>query len=238
LSPGFTAHGAYAEYVIALASACTILPDDVTLTQAAVAQPAGIANHAVSTRANVQAGEVLLIQGCGPIGLCALMLSKLRGATVISTDIVDYRCVRAREVGADVVLDPHRDDVRQAVLDLTGGRGVDKVIECVGGAQDETIPEAVTAVKKGGLVVVVGSFAANRATLPAIDFKFNEKAVVGSQSMPEGYDPIFGLLRAGQLDLDRLISHELPLAQVEHGLKLMGAKAEQVMKVVVRPHQT
>jgi L-iditol 2-dehydrogenase len=235
LSPGFTAHGAYAEYVIGRAPGCTPIPDDVSFVEAAVAQPAGIANHAVSTRADVRPGEVVLIQGCGPIGLSAMMLSKLRGATVISTDIVDYRCDLARELGADLVLNAHRDPVREAVLDLTNGCGADKVIECVGGDQDETISEAVECVKQGGLVTVVGSFAANRATLPIVDFKFSEKTVTGSQSMPEGYDPIFELLRSGKLDLAQLVSHRLPLEEVDHGLELMDTKAERVMKVIILP---
>ncbi len=234
-SPGFSAHGAYAEYVICRAEGCTPIPDEITFTQAAVAQPAGIANHAVSTRAAIQSGEIVLVQGCGPIGLSAMMLSKLRGATVISTDIVDYRCRFAGEMGADLVLNPHQEDVQAAVLELTHGEGVDKVIECVGGDQDETIPEAVACVKRGGLVVVVGSFAANRATLPVIDFKFKEKTIAGSQSMPEGYGPIFDLVRAGKLDLDQLVTHRLPLEQLERGLQLMDAKAEQVLKVVIEP---
>jgi threonine dehydrogenase-like Zn-dependent dehydrogenase len=235
LSPGFTAHGAYAEYVIGQALGCTPIPDDVSFMEAAVAQPAGIANHAVSTRADVQPGDVVLVQGCGPIGLSAMMLSKLRGATVISTDIVDYRCDLTREMGADLVLNAHRDSVREAVLDLTGGCGADKVIECVGGDQDETVPQAVECVKTGGLVTVVGSFAANRATLPVVDFKFNEKTIVGSQSMPEGYGPVFDLIRSGKLDLARLVTHRLPLGEVEHGLELMDGKAENVMKVVIEP---
>jgi L-iditol 2-dehydrogenase len=233
--PGFGADGAYAEYVIGSTWGCTPIPDGVTFIEAAIAQPAAIANHAVLTRAAVQAGETLLIQGCGPIGLSAMLLSKLRGATVLSTDVVPYRCNLARALGADRVLDAHRDNVVEAVQDWTQGRGVDKVIECVGGDQDETIAEAVTCVKRGGLVVVVGSFAANRATLPAIDFKFKEKTIAGSQSMPEGYAPIFELLLAGKLDLMPLVTHRLPLAQADHGLKLMEAKAEQVMKAVVEP---
>jgi threonine dehydrogenase-like Zn-dependent dehydrogenase len=235
LSPGFTAHGAYAEYVFGRAQGCTLIPGDVSFVEAAVAQPAGIANHAVATRADVQPGEVLLIQGCGPIGLSAMMLSKLRGATVVSTDIVDYRCDLARKMGADMVLNAHREDVREAILDLTRGRGADKAIECVGGDQDETLPEAVACVKKGGLVVVMGSFAQDRATLPIIDFKFNEKRVVGSQSMPEGYGPIFELLLSGDLNLKQLVSHRLPLAEAGHGLELMDTKAEEVLKVVLEP---
>lgn len=235
LSPGFSAHGAYAEYVIGSAPGCTPIPEGVSFVEAAVAQPAGIANHAVATRAAVEPGETLLVQGCGPIGLSAMLLAKLRGATVLSTDIVAYRCDRARALGADLVLDAHRDDVPETVRDWTHGRGVDKVIECVGGDQDETITEAVACVKDGGLVVVVGSYAVNRATLPAIDLKFNEKTITGSQSMPEGYGPIFELLLSGRLDLMALVSHRLPLAEAGHGLALMDAKAEQVMKVVLEP---
>ncbi len=238
LSPGFSAEGAYAEYVIGSTWGCTPIPDGVTFVEAAVAQPAGIANHAVATRAAIQPGEMLLIQGCGPIGLSAMLLAKLRGATVMSTDIVDYRCDRARALGADLVINAHRDDVVEAVQDWTQGRGVDKAIECVGGDQDETIAEAVTAVKRGGLVVVVGSFAANRATLPAINFKFNEKTIAGSQSMPEGYGPIFELLLSGDLDLMPLVSHRLPLAQASRALALMEAKSDQVMKVVIEPWQS
>jgi threonine dehydrogenase-like Zn-dependent dehydrogenase len=233
LSPGFTAHGAYAEVVIGRAQGVTPIPEGVSMAEAAVAQPAGIARHAVATRAAIQPGETVLIQGCGPIGLSAMLLARLRGATVISTDIVDYRCDRARELGADVVLNAHRDDVRAAALDLSEGRGVDKVIECVGSDQDETIPEAVECVKQGGLVTVVGSFAANRATLPIIDFKFGEKTIAGSQGMPEGYGPVFELILSGDLDVKQLISHRLPLEQAEHGLLLMDAKDEQVMKVVL-----
>jgi len=235
LSPGFTAHGAYAEYLIALAYRCTPIPPEVSLVEAAVSQPAGIANHAVTARANVQSGEVVLIQGCGPIGLSAMLLSRLRGATVVSTDIVDYRCKLARELGADLALNAHHDDVEEAVLELTGGRGVDKAIECVGGDQDETLPQAVACVREGGLVVVVGSFAHNRATLPIIDFKFSEKMVIGSQGMPEGYEPVFALVRSGDLDLMRLVSHRMPLEKLEHGLKLMDLKAQEVMKVVIEP---
>ena len=119
--------------------------------------------------------------------------------------------------------------------DWTRGRGVDKVIECVGGDQDETIAEAVACVKDGGLVVVMGSIAVNRATLPAIDLKFNEKTITGSQSMPEGYGPIFELLLSGKVDLMALVSHRLPLAEAGRGLALMEAKSEQVMKVVLVP---
>jgi threonine dehydrogenase-like Zn-dependent dehydrogenase len=233
--PGFTAHGAYAKSMTVVADRLTPIPENLSFEEAAVAQPAGIANHAVSGRAQIQAGETVLIQGCGPIGLSAMMLAKLRGARVISTDIVDYRVQRARELGADLAINTHKEDIFSPIQDLTEGNGVDKVIECVGGDQDETLPEAIAAVKKSGLVVVVGSFAENRTTVPIIDFKFGEKSLIGSQGMPEGYDPVFELISSGHLDVKPLITHRVPLEQAPHALDLMDRKAEQVMKVVLLP---
>ena len=233
--PGFTAHGAYAEAMTVVARGLTPIPENLTFDEAAVAQPAAIANHAVSGRARVQHGETILIQGCGPIGLSAMMLAKLKGARVISTDIVDYRVQRARELGADLAINTAKEDLFSPILDLTNGEGVDKVVECVGGDQDDTLPQAVEAVRKSGLVVVVGSFAANRATIPIIDFKFSEKSVIGSQGMPEGYDPVFELMSSGQLNVEPLITHRVPLDQAPHALDLMDRKAENVMKVVLQP---
>ena len=232
---GFTTHGAYAERLVTRPQGLELVPEGVSLEEAAVAQPVGIANHAVMSRAEVQEGETILVQGCGPIGLSAMMLSKLRGARVISTDIVDYRCRRGRELGADLAVNVHEEDLLASIRDLTEGRGVDKVIECVGGDQDETLPQAVKGVKDGGLVVVVGSFAQDRATIPIIDFKFSEKRIIGSQGMPEGYGGIFELIGSGELDVQPLITHRMHLEEAHRGLQLMDVKGEEVMKIVLSP---
>ena len=232
---GFTTHGAYAEKLVTRPKGLESVPEGVSLEEAAVAQPVGIANHAVMTRAEMQEGETVLVQGCGPIGLSAMMLSKLRGARVISTDIVDYRCRRGRELGADLAVNVHKEDLAAEIRSFTEGQGVDKVIECVGGNQDETLPQAVRMVKDGGLVVVVGSFAQDRATIPIIDFKFSEKRIIGSQGMPEGYGPIFELIGSGELKVDPLITHHMSLEEAHHGLQLMDVKGEEVMKIVLSP---
>lgn len=235
-SPGFTAHGAFAERMVVLPRGLTPIPASLSAEEAAVAQPMAIAYHAVATRACVREGENVLVQGCGPIGLTAMILSKQRGARVISTDIVDYRCQRARDLGADLTLNAHTDDVLAAVGDFTKGRGVDKVIECVGGDQDATLPQAVQAVRPGGLVAVVGSFANDRATVPIINLKFNEKTLLGSQGMPEGYTPVFEQIQSGALPAAALITHRLPLSEAGRGLHLLDTKAEEVMKVVLFPN--
>jgi len=141
------------------------IPKELSYEEAAVAQPAGIAYHAVAIQAEVTEGETILIQGCGPIGLSALMLCKLRGARVLNTDIADYRRRKALELGADFSLNPHTENIEKIVQEATAGKGVDKVIECVGGDQDDTLPQAVQCVRERGLVVVVGSLARDAATI-------------------------------------------------------------------------
>jgi threonine dehydrogenase-like Zn-dependent dehydrogenase len=235
LSPGFSAHGGYAEYMTVRPESLALIPSEISAEQAAVAQPAGIAYHAVATRAEVKEGETVLVQGCGPIGLSAMMHCKLAGARVVSTDIVGYRCRKALALGADFSLNAHEENVEEFILDTTKGNGVEKVIECVGGDQDETLIQAIRCVRDKGLVVVVGSFAKDAATIPIVNFKFSEKRMIGSQSMPEGYKPVFKLISEGKLKIDELISHRMSLDEVKRGIELMDQKAEEVLKVVIIP---
>lgn len=234
LSPGFTAHGAYAEYMTMPAASALPVPDHLSFPEAALLQPLSISNHAVN-RTDPQPGEWMAVLGAGPIGLGVLMLSKLRGARVLMTDVVDYRLDLARRLGADEVLNPRQRDPVAVARELTGGKGLERVVECVGSDQDDTLRQAVAMVKARGLVVVVGSFAENRATIPIIDFKFSEKELKGSQGAPEGRRPAMDLVASGRVDVRPLITHLLPLAEAERGLRLMDAKAEGVVKVVVQP---
>jgi len=233
--PGFTGDGAYAEYLTVPADSCMTIPVELSFEEAAVAQPFSIAYHAVAGRAEVSAGDVVLIQGCGPIGLGAMMHAKARGAVVVSSDPVAYRRVLAASLGADAVADPYADRVSEVVASLNHGAPADIVIECVGSSQDDTIPEAVRCVRDGGLVVVVGSFAADRATVPIIDFKFNEKRMIGSQSMPEGYGPTFELLVSERIVAKPLITHRFGLDGLSEALRLMDGKLDGIVKAIVAP---
>ncbi len=234
-SPGFTGHGAYAEYLAVPAESCRVIPAELSFEEAAVAQPFSIAYHAVAERAKVARGDFVLVQGCGPIGLGVMMHAKARGAEVMSTDPVAYRRELAAELGADHVADPRSVDVSNRTAELTGGLGADTAIECVGADQDDTVAQAVRSVKDRGLVVVVGSFATDRATVPIIDFKFNEKRMVGSQSMPEGYGPTFDLLVSGAIVARPLITHRYGLDGVVEALRLMDGKLDGIVKAIIRP---
>ena len=235
LSPGFTTHGAYAEYLAVPADSCYELPEALTFEEAAVAQPLSIAYHAVATRAKVTDSDFVVVQGCGPIGLGAMMHARAAGATVLSTDPLEYRREMAGRLGASYTVDPYDVDLSEYIRTVNNGLRADIVIECVGAAQDDTIPQAVNCVESGGLVVVVGSFAVDRATVPIIDFKFNEKSLIGSQSMPEGYGPTFQRLVAGTVQAKPLITHRIGIADVPETFRLLDQKLEGIVKAIVVP---
>lgn len=234
-SPGFTAHGAYAEYLAVPADSCHPIPEAISFEEAAVAQPLSIAYHAVAIRAGVTADDFVVVEGCGPIGLGCMMHARAAGARVLSTDPVGYRREMAKRLGADFVADPYQDDVAAIIREHKQGGLADIVIECVGADQDDTIGQAVRSVKDRGLVVVVGSFATDRATVPIIDFKFSEKRLIGSQSMPEGYGPTFDRLVSHRVDAATMITHRLDLEELPEAFRLMDGKLDGIVKAIVCP---
>jgi threonine dehydrogenase-like Zn-dependent dehydrogenase len=138
-------------------------------------------------------------------------------------------------MGADQTCNASTADLIRCVMDWTRGKGVDKVIECVGGTQDVTMSQASQVVKRGGLIVVVGTYGNNRATLRMAEFKDRELELRGSRTYVDAFPDCIELVASGKLGLDRLITHHFRLEGVEKGLRLMRDKAENVMKVIVHP---
>jgi L-iditol 2-dehydrogenase len=234
---GFDIDGAYSEYVKVHQDNLYPIPDNTSFEDTSLVQTLGVAYSAVKRRGEVLFNDYLLIIGCGPIGLSSLLFAKAAGAYVIITDTVGYRLEMAKELGADEVINAENADIVESVLRLTQGKGVDKVIEAVGGQQDVTLRQCTQAVKRGGLVVLVGTFAGNKATLRATEFKDRElemrgsRAYIGWYAFPE----IIQLIASGKINVSRMITHRLKLAEAEKGLKLMQDKQEKVMKVVISP---
>lgn len=234
---GFVCQGAYAEYVALLGDdfySCP-LPDSLTMAQGALAQPFGIGYHAATAKARASEGETIVVQGCGPIGLSAMMAAKLSGATLVSTDKLAYRLAMARRLGADYAVNVSTDNAVAFARTLTGGRGVDTVIECVGGDQDETLPQACEMLRKGGRLVVAGSFAKDAATVRIITFKFGQMEMFGSQGFPEGYGPLIELISSGRIDVLPMMTHRVNLDEVPEAMHMLEEKRDGVVKVVIEP---
>jgi len=161
----FTSFGGYAELTRARASMCWHLPDAVSFdTAAAGLTTYGTAWFALHDLARLQAGESVLVLGAaGGVGLAAIQIAKLAGARVIAAAGSPERLEVCREAGADQCIDYVAEDLREAVKALTGGRGVDVVIDVVGG---EFTEKAVRSVAWRGRVMVIGFAAGAIPRLP------------------------------------------------------------------------
>jgi threonine dehydrogenase-like Zn-dependent dehydrogenase len=232
---GFDQDGAYAEYAKVPDFNLYALPDAVSYDQASAVQVLGISYHAVADRVRPESGEKIAVIGAGPIGLGAAIIATAKGAEVTILDLLDYRLAKARELGIARTLNPSGQAVREAALALTGGHGFDKVIECVGGRQEQTVADAIAMVKRGGQVTVVGTFPENKATIPIAYIKDREIDLNFSRGNFRAFAPCLELIASGHVNPDRYISHRFPLTRAEDALKLLEARETEAHKVVLHP---
>lgn len=131
---GTSTDGCFSEYALAPAHVTFVMPEEMSFEEGALLEPTGVAMRAVE-KCNVQPGETILVNGCGPIGLLAVLILKAgNAARVIATDLDEYRLGIAEKLGA-VTINPAKEDAVAKVLALTKDRGgVDAVLECSGAA--------------------------------------------------------------------------------------------------------
>jgi threonine dehydrogenase-like Zn-dependent dehydrogenase len=232
---GFDRDGGYAEFVAVPAVNLYPLPENVSYDQASAVQVLGISYHAVAHRVRPGRGDKVAVIGGGPIGLGAALVAQSLDAEVTLLELLDYRRTMAQTLGIHHTLNPAGIDVRAEALAATGGRGFDKVIECVGGFQEKTVQMAVDMVKRGGQITVVGTFPENRATIPIAYIKDREIDINFSRGNFQAFAPCLELVASGKIDPERYISHRFPLAQAADALRLLEARNEAAHKIVLHP---
>ena len=232
---GFERDGAYGEFVQVPQGNLHPLPDSLSFEEASMIQTLTIAYNAVRRRGEVQVQDRVVILGCGPIGLCALAVAKVSGARAYMVDILDYRLEAARAMGADGTFNAGRGDVVKSILALDAGRGVDKVIEAAGGEQKTTLVQATQLVKRGGIVVVAGTFADVLAPVRINEIKSRELELRGARGDVDDFPACIDLAASGKISLQPMITHRIGLDEAEKGLRMMMAKGEKVIKVILTP---
>jgi NADPH:quinone reductase-like Zn-dependent oxidoreductase len=165
---GYMNDGGYAELVKIPAVNLIPIPDDVDFIEAAAFPLTFLtAWHMLITRAQLQPGDDVLVLAAGSgVGQAAIQLAKLHGARVIATAGTDEKLARARDIGADAVVNHHTEDVVRRAREFTRGRGVDIVVEHVGQA---TWDRSVKALARGGRLVTCGATTGPQAS---IDLRF------------------------------------------------------------------
>ncbi len=229
-----TVTGAYAEMTLADADRVHLLPDAVSYQQgAAMGVPYGTAYHSLFQRAQARPGDTVLVHGAtGGVGIAAVQLARAAGMTVIATGGTPDGRSLLEDLGADHVLDHRADDHLEQARKLTGGRGVDVILEMLA---DVNLGKDLPALAHEGRVVVIG----NRGTVEinARDAMQRRASILGTalaHVKPDEYRSLHAALVAGLANgtLSPVINRELPLAEAAEAHKRVmesGARGKIVL---------
>ena len=182
-------------------------------------------------------GNRVAVLGCGPIGLLVIAVLRDSGAgTIIATDLVDSRLDMAKQMGADVVInvgETTREERIEQIQDLTSGVGTDIAIECAG--LPMVFSEALDVVRRGGKVIEVGHYTdSGDIRVRPHQICNKDLDVCGVWAYPQiQFQTALDFLQITRAPLSELITHHLPLYQLEKGLDMLGQ--EGVYKVVIEP---
>ncbi|MGY2084035.1 NADPH:quinone oxidoreductase family protein [Blastococcus sp. SYSU DS0539] len=233
--------GGLAELVVVPAGDALPVPDGMAAATAAAMLTTYQTGWAgLHRRARLRPGETLLVHaGAGGVGSAAIQLGKAAGATVIATAGGPAKTGVCRRLGADVVVDYSAGDWVAAVLDATGGRGVDVVYDSVGG---DVFDGSRRCTAFEGRLVVVGFAGGRIPTFPTAEPMAGNYDVVGlhyglyrthePHLSAEVHERLVGLWRSG--DIEPLIGAEVPMAEAPAALRRLGERGT-VGKILVRP---
>ncbi len=224
IAPGFTAPGAYAQYVaVPFDHNLAPLPERLSPALAAgLGCRVTTSWHALTDRAAVKAGEWVAIHGTGGIGLAAVLLAKALGAQVVVVDVVPDKLENARRLGADAAVDASDGHAAEAIREITGG-GAQVSIEALGievttNASIECLAPLGRHVQVG---MPVGKTARMEINMNAV--YMNNLALFGTRGMPAWKFPsILSLVERGAVDLSPLVAREVPLSGASAELKAMN----------------
>lgn len=225
-------HGAFAEYVAVPQNILYRLPEGLPFEHAAMIEAVSIAVHAVNITP-ISLGDSALVVGCGMIGLLTLQAARLAGCSrIIAVDLEDHKLGMAKQLGADVTLNPRNVDVVKEVLEATGGRGVDVALEAVGAT--EPIRTAISGVRKGGTVTLIGN------VTPKIELHLQqvvtrEIRLQGSCASAGEYPACIDLLASGAIKVQPIISATAPLEEGASWFGRLYGHEANLMKVVLKP---
>jgi len=168
-------------------------------------------------------GQTILITGMGPIGLFAVAICKALGAAkVIGTEISDYRIDLAKQMGCDVVLNPQKDNVREAIDRLAPG-GVDGTLEMSG--HPSSLSLAVEVTRPGGRISLLGVYGKNiqEVDINQLIFKGIDVQPIVGRKIWETWDHMGELLASGKLNLDPVVTEVMHYTEFQKAMEQMKA---------------
>ena len=219
--------GAFSEYVVADLAQCAPA-NDLTAGEAAMAEPLSVVLHAAKQAGDLF-GKRVLVTGCGPIGLLAVLVARQAGALdIVATDISDFTLSKAREVGADRTVNVLQDP--DGLAGFADNKGhFDVLFECSGVAS--ALSAAVPALRPKATIMQLGL--GGDMTLPMQAMTAKELQLKGSFRFHAEFFTAVAMMQSGRLDVKPLITHAIPLQNAVEAFELASDRAQAIKVNIV-----
>ncbi|MBI3665884.1 MAG: alcohol dehydrogenase catalytic domain-containing protein [Acidobacteria bacterium] len=239
ITAGFEpAGGGFAQYVRVMdwivRGGVVRIPPRVSFDRACFVEPVNTCLKAV-VKSEIQAGETVAVLGQGPIGLLFTMLLARRGPVVFATDVLEPRRHLARKLGASQAFDPTGNEAAEWILAATEGRGADAVF--VAAAGPGVVEQAMRLSRPGARILLFAQTSAReKVELDGAGICAQERTVLGCYSADiDLQQESAGLVFDGDLPVEDLISHRLPLDQIHAGIRMATHPDGHSLKIIVHP---
>lgn len=213
-----TGTATYAQYLLKQDWLLSPIPDDVSYEHASMACCGLGPTFGAMQQMKVDAMDTVLITGLGPVGLGGVINARYLGARIIGVESHPYRANLAKELGAEIVLDPNDDKILQKIMELTDGAGVDKAVDCSGATQAHRL--MIDALRRKGQATFVGEggefplFASRDMIRKGIILRGNWHYNLGD------YPKLMKVIKRTSKLLDKFITHIFPMSEVQRAWEL------------------
>ena len=236
---GNTINGAWAEYLLVpdARANLALIPDGLTDEQVLMLPDIASTGISGAESGGVRTGDSVAVFAQGPIGLCATLGAKLRGASlIVGVDPMPERRAMSERFGASVTINPNACNVVEELKRLTEGRGVDVAIEALG--RQETFEAALRSVRPGGVLSSLGVYSGKLvAPYEAIYAGLADQRIV-TTLCPGGKERmrrLLAMVATGRVDLTPLVTHRFALDDLTNAYELFSQQRDAVMKVAIYP---
>jgi L-iditol 2-dehydrogenase len=223
---GFSISGAMAEFFIAKADWLHKLPENVTWTQGALVEPFSCGYYATVRADNMDASDTVAVFGAGPIGLGVIAASAAKGARVIVIEPSADRAKVALSLGADVVIDPTKQNTKDAVMEATHGVGATIVMDASG--RPDAMAATLEVASFHGRVVIIGISVGGKAPAEMGLIQSKELQVRGIIGSPGVWPETIRFLSRTNLDLSKLVTSSFDISEADKAYQKVLTDKSQI----------
>jgi len=224
--------GVFQEYVAHEAGLCFKLPDNVNTMEGALIEPLAVGFHGANI-GGAKLGQTAVVTGSGCIGLVSMLALKAIGVSrIFVTDVVATRLKKAKDLGATEIIDVSQKDMVKTVMEYTGGKGVDLVIETSG--SEIASAGGIGVLKKGGTLVFVGYSASGKMNLPIGEALDKELTMMTIFRYRHIYPMAIDAVAQGKVDIKNIVTNVFEFKDIQEAMNKSARNKTEIVKAVIK----